>query len=110
MREAISVEISGGTARYSHVVRLRHHAPETGAEQGDGKISGQAIVLQGSWTGNTRHYTASYSGTFVRRTVRLRGTQTWTDDGKSFTRACSGAIKRPLKAFLPRANRPPGAR
>jgi hypothetical protein len=38
----------------------------------------------------------------VRRTARLKGTQTWTDGGKTLTRACSGAIKRPFKAFLPR--------
>ena len=28
--------------------------------------------------------------------------QTWTDGGKTVTRACAGAIKRPLKPFLPR--------
>jgi hypothetical protein len=28
--------------------------------------------------------------------------QTWTDGGKTITRACAGAIKRPFKPFLPR--------
>jgi hypothetical protein len=45
-------------------------------------------------------YTASYSGTFVRRSVKLKGMQTWVEGGKTFTRACSGVVKRPLKAFL----------
>jgi len=38
----------------------------------------------------------------VRRHAKLQGTQNWNDDGKAVTRACSGSIKRALKAFLPR--------
>ena len=106
MREAIEVTISGGAARYSHVVRLRDTAEAT-AEQGNGTVNGQDISLQGSWSGGNREYKASYSGTFVRRSARLRGTQTWTDGGRTVTRACSGAIKRPLKAFLRRDKKKP---
>jgi len=105
LREAIDVTIAGGAAHYTLVVRLRADAAETVAEKGDGKVTGQNISLQGSWSGGNRQYKASYSGTFVRRTARLTGTQTWTDGGKTITRACSGAIKRPLKAFLPRAKK-----
>ena len=105
MREAIDVTINRGTVRYSHVVRLREQ-PEPVMEQGTGKLEGQNISLQGSWDGGAREYKASYSGTFVRRSARLRGTQTWTDGGKTITRACSGAIKRPLRVFLPRQGRP----
>ena len=47
-------------------------------------------------------YQAKYSGTVVRRHAKLKGTQTWSEGGKTMTRACSGAIKRPLKPFLPR--------
>jgi hypothetical protein len=101
MREAIDVTISGGTVRYSHVVRLRDRA-EAIAEQGNGTLNGQHISLQGSWSGGGRQYHAAYSGTFVRRSATLRGRQTWTDAGRIVTRACSGAIKRPLRAFLPR--------
>lgn len=101
MREAIDVTISRGTVRYSHVVRLRE-LPEATAEQGTGKLEGQAISLEGSWDGGARQYKASYSGTFVRRSARLKGTQTWTDGGKTITRACSGAVKRPFRVFLPR--------
>ena len=110
MREAIYVAISGGAARYTHVVRLRDTA-EAVPEHGTGTLDGQSISLQGSWTGDNgdngdkRKYQASYSGTFVRRSAKLTGTQTWTDGGKTLTRACSGAIKRPLKAFLPRTSR-----
>ena len=102
MREAIDVKIVGGAAHYSHVVRLKSVAVEAAPEQGFGTVVGQNISLQGSWSGGGREYKAAYSGTFVRRSARLKGIQTWTADGKTVTRACSGAIKRPLKAFLPR--------
>jgi hypothetical protein len=102
MREAIEVTITGGAARYSHVVRLRNLAVEAAAEQGSGAIDGQKIDLQGSWKGGGREYAAKYSGSVVRRSARLKGTQTWTDGGKTVIRACAGAIKRPFKPFLPR--------
>ena len=102
MREAIAVTIAGGAVKYSHVVRLHHAGVEPVAEQGTGTLSGQNIDLQGSWKGGSREYQAKYSGTFVRRSAKLKGTQTWTEGGKTITRVCSGAIKRPLKAFLPR--------
>ena len=104
MREAIDVTISGGAARYDHVVRLRDRASEV-LEKGAGVVKGQNIDLQGSWKDDTRQYEAKYSGTFVRRSAQLKGTQSWTDGVKTVTRACSGAIKRPLKPFLPR-NKP----
>ena len=101
MREAISVTISRGAVRYNHVVRLREVA-ESVVEEGAGTLDGQNLSLQGSWSSGNRQYKASYSGIIVRRSVRLKGTQTWTDGGRTITRACSGAIKRPLRAFLPR--------
>jgi hypothetical protein len=101
-REAIEVTISSGAVRYHHVVRLRNAAVEAAAEQGTGTIEGQKITLQGGWKSGARQYEANYSGSFVRRSAKLKGTQTWTDGGKIVTRACTGAIKRPLKAFLPR--------
>ena len=45
----------------------------------------------------------------VRRSAQLKGTQTWTEGGKTMSRACSGAIKRPLKPFLPRNKKPAAA-
>lgn len=101
-RAAISVTILGGAAHYSHAVRLRTAVAEPTAEQGAGTVTGQNIALQGSWSGAAGEYKAAYSGTFVRRTARLKGTQTWTVAGKTVTRACSGAIKRPLRAFIMR--------
>jgi hypothetical protein len=106
MREAIDVTIAGGAVRYTHVVRLRESA-EAKQEQGTGTLSGQDISLQGAWDGGARQYKASYSGSFVRRSAKLKGTQTWTDGGKTITRACAGAVKRPLKAFLPRNKNKP---
>ena len=99
-REAIEVTIAGGTVRYSHVVRLRD-AAEPVPEQGKGSLNGQDIELQGAWKSGNRQYEAKYSGAFVRRHADLKGTQTWTDGGKSFTRACAGTIKRPFRVFLP---------
>jgi len=101
-REAIEVTISGGAVRYNHVVRLRNAAVEATAEQGTGTIDGQKINLQGTWKSGSRQYEAKYSGSFVRRGAKLKGTQTWTDGGKTAIRACAGAIKRPFKPFLPR--------
>jgi hypothetical protein len=101
MREAIDVTISRGTVRYTHVVRLRE-AAESVTEQGTGTLDGANLSLQGSWQGGGRQYKATYSGTFVRRSARLKGTQTWTDGDKTITRACTGAIKRPFRVFLPR--------
>lgn len=108
MREAIAVTIAGGAVRYTHVVRLRGPA-EGVAEQGAGTLDGQAISLQGSWQGGGRQYNASYSGTFVRRSAKLKGTQTWTDGGRQLARACSGVVKRPFKAFLPRPGKKPAS-
>jgi hypothetical protein len=105
MREAIEVTISGGAARYSHVVRLSKVGVEATTEQGTGTIDGQKINLQGTWKGGSRTYEAKYGGTFVRRSAKLKGAQTWTDGGKTVTRACAGAIKRPLRPFLPRAKK-----
>ena len=105
MREAIEVTISGGAARYTHVVRLRNAAVEAMAEQGTGALNGQKIELQGTWKSGSRQYEAKYSGSFVRRSAKLRGTQTWTDGGNTVTRACAGAIKRPLRPFLPRGKK-----
>jgi hypothetical protein len=105
MREAIDVTISDGKVRYSHVVRLRE-LPEATKEQGAGVLNGQDIALQGAWDGGNRRYKASYSGTFVRRSARLKGTQIWAIDGKDVARACAGSIKRPLRAFLPRQKKP----
>src|SRR5689334_4884402 len=105
MREAIEVTISGGTARYSHVVRLSKVDVEATTEQGTGTVVGQKISLQGGWKSGSRSYEARYSGSFVRRSATLKGTQTWTDGGKTVSRACVGAIKRPLKPFLPRAKK-----
>jgi hypothetical protein len=105
MREAIEVTIAGGAARYSHVVRLSKVGVEATTEQGTGTIDGQKINLQGTWKGGSRNYEAKYGGSFVRRSAKLKGTQTWTDGGKTVTRACAGAIKRPLRPFLPRAKK-----
>ena len=99
-REAIEVTIAAGAIRYTQVVRL-HDTAVAAPEQGTGSLSGDSITLQGTWKGGSRQYEAKYSGTFVRRHADLKGMQTWTDGGKTMTRACTGTIKRPFKVFLP---------
>ena len=100
MREAFEVTIAGGKVSYRHVVRL-HESAESTAEQGTGILEGQDITLIGRWDGGDNRYQASYRGTFVRRSARLKGTQIWAISGKDVTRACAGSIKRPFKVFLP---------
>jgi hypothetical protein len=101
MREAIEVTIARGDVRYTHVVRLREFA-EPEPERGTGSLNGLRLELQGSWKDGARHYEARYGGVFVRRGARLKGTQTWSEGGRTVARHCTGAIKRPLRAFLPR--------
>lgn len=100
-REAVEVTIVGGAARYIHAVRV-HGAAAPTSETGTGALNGNSISLQGSWKSGNRQYEAKYGGTFVRRHASLKGTQVWSDGGKTISRTCSGSIKRPLKPFLPR--------
>jgi hypothetical protein len=105
-REAIEVTISGSFARYAHVVRDQ---TRTSTEAGTGVVDGRHISLRGSWRDRGDSYDASYEGTFVRRSARLSGTQTWVHEGRTYTRRCSGAIKRPFAVFLPRGKKKPAA-
>ena len=101
-REAIEVTISGGSVNFKHVVRLSNSAVEDNAEQGSGTLDGQKLELQGAWKGSVHGYQSRYGGTFVRRSAELKGTQTWTAGGKTFSRDCSGSIKRDFKPLLPK--------
>jgi hypothetical protein len=102
VREAIEVTIAGNSARYTHVVRDQ---TRTSTESGTGTIVGRTIALKGDWRDGGDSYEASYQGNFVRRSARLSGIQTWSHAGRTYTRRCSGAIKRPLAVFLPRGKK-----
>ena len=104
MRYAIAVTVAGGKATYTHVVRIRE-TPEPSEETGTAKLDDARIALQGSWKGDAGQYVANYEGSFVRRSAKLIGTQTWTYGGRIVTRKCTGVIKRPFKAFLPRGKK-----
>ncbi len=99
-RGAIEVTISGGNVSYQHTVRASDRGRVFGVESGSGTLQGQALKLDGSWSGQGENYKASYSGTFVRRGAQLTGTQVWTAGDKSQSRTCTGAIKRPLAIFM----------
>jgi hypothetical protein len=100
-RAVMEVAITGTSAKYKRPVLIAG-ANAAGVESGDGSVDGAAIKLTGNWKGDKASYDASYSGTFVRRGAKLTGDQKWIVDGKTYTRKCTGAIKRPLAAFLPK--------
>jgi hypothetical protein len=102
LRAAMTVNIKGNSAEYSQPVVNPEKGTQLGTETGTGTIDGKNIKLTGGWRGSQPSYEASYSGTFVRRAARLTGTQTWTHEGKTYKRTCSGAIKRPFAVFLKR--------
>jgi hypothetical protein len=101
-RAAIEVKLDGNEGPYERPVHMPKRSKVAGKETGNVKVEGDKIALTGGWKSDKSSYDASYSGTFVRRSAKLSGTQTWTHEGKSYTRTCSGAIQRPFAAFLPR--------
>jgi hypothetical protein len=102
VRAAMEIKIAGNAAQYRRPVRAPRRGSVAGTETGTGTIDGDKISLKGEWRGELGGYSAAYSGRFVRRSAKLAGTQTWTHAGKSYKRDCSGVIKRPLAAFLPK--------
>jgi hypothetical protein len=101
-RAAITVKIAGNQGPYDRPVHMPLRTRVAGTETGMAKVDGDKITLTGGWKSEKASYEASYAGNFVRRSAKLSGTQTWTYDGKSYTRTCSGVVKRPLAAFLPK--------
>jgi hypothetical protein len=100
LRAAMEVTIKGGSAEYKQPVIDAVKGTQIGMETGSGSVDGQAIKLSGGWKGSQPSFEATYTGTFVRRSARLSGKQVWTHEGKSYTRTCSGAVKRPFAAFI----------
>jgi len=107
-RAAIEVKLTGNEGPYERPVHMPIRTKIAGKETGTAKVDGDKISLTGGWKSEKDSYEAAYSGTFVRRSAKLTGTQTWTHDGKSFTRTCTGAIQRPLAAFLPKEKKKSG--
>lgn len=101
-RAAILVKLTGSEGPYERPVHMPIRSKVAGKETGTVKVDGNKIALTGGWKGDKDSYDASYSGSFVRRSAKIRGTQKWTHDGKSYTRRCSGALQRPFAAFLPK--------
>jgi len=102
-RAAIVVQIANNEGTYERPLSIGKF---TGKEIGKAKVEGDKITITGAWKGDNSSYEATYGGTFVRRSAQLTGKQSWTHEGKSYTRNCSGAIKRPLAAFLPKQKKP----
>jgi hypothetical protein len=105
-RAAIVVKLTGNEGPYERTVHLAGSRKVAGTETGTAKVDGDKISMTGGWKGEKDGYEANYAGTFVRRRAKLSGTQKWTHDGQSFTRNCSGSIRRPLAAFLPKPQKP----
>jgi hypothetical protein len=106
IRAAITVKLAGSEGPYERPVHMPIRTRIAGLETGKVKVDGNKIVLTGGWKGEKSSYEASYSGTFVRRSAKLSGKQSWTHEGKSYSRTCSGALKRPLAAFLRKPQKP----
>jgi hypothetical protein len=104
LRGSIEATVSGNSVRYKRPVVMAKSAIE-GYEEGSGSVDGTKISLKGSWKKGASGYEATYAGNFVRRNAKLTGTQIWSHDGKTYTRTCTGSIKRPLAAFLPRGKK-----
>lgn len=105
-RAAITVKLTGSEGTYERPVHMPVRSGIVGQEIGKAKVDGDKIAITGGWRGEKSSYEASYSGTFVRRSAKLSGQQSWMHEGKSYTRTCSGAITRPLAAFLPKPQKP----
>jgi len=102
LRSAIEAKISGNSITYRRPVVIAASSAVDGYEEGSGNIDGDKVSLKGSWKSGANSYEATYTGTFVRRSATLSGVQVWSYQGKPYTRTCSGVIKRPLAAFLPK--------
>ena len=102
LRTAMEANVTGNAVRYKHAVVIAQSGTVEGHEEGTGSIDGDKISLKGAWKKGDDGYEATYSGNFVRRSAKVTGTQNWKYKGKTYTRTCTGAIKRPLAAFLPK--------
>ncbi len=105
LRAAMEVTINGKSAEYKQPVVNPENGTLLGTETGNGSIDGQAITLTGGYKGQ-QSFDATYTGTIVRRSARLTGKQVWTHQGKTYTRTCSGAVKRPFAIFLKKDGKP----
>jgi hypothetical protein len=101
-RTALEANVAGNAVRYRRPVVMALSGAREGYEEGSGSIDGDKISLKGAWKKGADGYEASYSGSFVRRSAKLTGTQNWNYQGQSYTATCTGAIQRPLAAFLPK--------
>ncbi|MBV9556923.1 MAG: hypothetical protein JO254_07570 [Pseudolabrys sp.] len=102
LRPMMTLTVKGSSAEYTQPVVDAEKGLQIGTETGSGSIDDRAIKLSGGWRGGPQSYEATYTGTFVRRAARLTGRQFWTHEGKTYTRTCAGALKRPFAVFLKR--------
>ena len=101
-RSAIEMTISGREVKYTRPVVEK--GKTIGTESGSGTLDGDKISLAGAWRSDRMGFESAYTGSFVRRaSMTLAGSQTWTQDGKTVTRACTGAAKRTPLLFRPKA-------
>lgn len=101
-RSAVEMTVSGREVKFSRPVIEKGAA--IGTETGVGTLDGDKIALTGAWKGDKLGFESTYAGTFVRRaSVKFTGTQTWTRDGKTTSRNCSGSAKRSVGFFRRKA-------
>jgi hypothetical protein len=101
-RSAVELTISGRDVKFSRPVVEKDAT--IGTETGAGTLDGDKVALTGAWKSDKAGFESSYTGTFVRRaSLKLTGTQTWTQDGKTTRRNCSGSAKRSIGFFRRKA-------
>jgi hypothetical protein len=94
-RAAIELTMSGRDARFTRPVVMTEKGPVAGTETGTGTLDGDKLMLVGSWSGDKIGFESNYAGVFVRRaSLKFTGMQTWTRDGKTTSRKCTGSAKR----------------
>jgi len=95
----IEINVSGSTATYTREVHNRAGSAVIGTEEGSGTVANDgAIRLTADFKPTAADsqftYTASFRGRFHPATGRLRGTQVWSNAGRTENRSCYILLSR----------------
>jgi hypothetical protein len=102
-REPITVEVTGGAARYRHTVLNEDGTAGVGMETGEGTIGKDGkVALAGAWKsqGGVYAYEARYAGTLGAKGGELAGNQAWTIHGRKGERSCTIKVSKRGRGLL----------
>ncbi len=94
LKTEMTVEQSGATFSYRREVRTQGGGFSGTVESGTGTLTGDQVVLRGSWATRTASYQAVYQGKLAGGKMELRGGQEWTYANSG------GPVHRPCRATL----------